>query len=276
MSEEFNKLEGEEKIIAENEFLKMKMMLEHGADLHFSSEGPPEVENDFLKYVMAFEAQQANPVYTTVFKKIGCPTHFKPVAFITEIDMEKEYDGLMDYMNDHGIDLACCSPNISVRELYRFVTEELFQKEIADINFPGMMSSFIYDEFYPDHEYDNTRVAVDECIEFVLSKKPFDFMGHYNTDNLQLNGHEGLVEKDFQFMINRFKDLFCEINLRYAEVENCEFRENDCFVRGKYGVDLMTNSDKLSIDDKWMVQFLYCTDLGYWYITRLQLSGINL
>jgi len=276
MSDELNELNAGEEIKAENDFLKMKMMLEHGADFHFSSAGPPEIENDFLKYVMAFEAQHANPVYTTVYKKIGSPTHFKPVASITDADMETEYDHLISYMNKRGVNLGCCSPNISARELYRFVTEELFEKEIADINVPGMISSFIYDEFYPDHEYDNTRVAVGECIGYIFSKSPLEFMGQFDQHDLQINDHEGLSEKNFQLIVNRFKDLFIEINLRYTEVENCSFKENNCSVKGKYGVDLITTNDKMSIDDNWIVEFLYKEDCGYWYISKVRLGGINL
>ncbi|MBS1596753.1 MAG: hypothetical protein JST75_00905 [Bacteroidetes bacterium] len=276
MSDEFEKLNTEEKIKAENEFLKMKMMLEHGADFYISNEGPPEIENDFLRYVMAFEKQHANPVYTTVFKKIGSPTHFKPVISISEADIETEYEKLMDYMNEHGVDLACCSPNISVRELYRFTIEELFDKEIADINVPGMMSSFIYDEFYPDHEYDNSRVAIDECITYIFSKKPFEFMGHFDKIDLQLNDRCGLSEKDFQSVINRFKDVFIEIDLRYAEVESCEFSKEHCYVRGKYGVDLTNPPDKISIDDHWVVELRYIKDYGYWYIVNVQLYGLKI
>jgi len=276
MSDEFNKLNAKEEIKAENEFLKMKMMLEHGADIHFSCSGPPEIENDFLKYIMAFESQSANPVYTTVYKKIGSPAHFKPVAGISDTDIEAAYDELIDYMHARGVGLGCCSPNISTRELYRFVTEELFEKEMADMNVPGMMSSFIYDEFYPDHEYDNTRIALGECIRYIFSKNPFDFMGQFDKDNLRINDHINLSEQDFQVIINRFKELFNEINLRYAEVENCSFNRNNCTVKGKYGVDLVTTHDTISIDDIWSVEFLFLEDCGYWYITKVLLGGIHL
>ena len=57
--EDFSHLNEEEKLKAENDFLKMKLMLEQGG--HFGGDGetplPAEVENEFLKNVMAFEKQ---------------------------------------------------------------------------------------------------------------------------------------------------------------------------------------------------------------------------
>ena len=276
MSEEFNKLNDEEKVKAENNFLKMKMMLEHGADIHFSSKGPPEVENDFLKYIMAFEKQSANPVYTTVFKKIGSPTHFKPAQEINETDIDQALDDLIEYINERGVDLSCCSPNISSRELYRFILEELFEKEINDIDIPGLTDCFIYDDFHPDHEYDNTRAAIDECIGLILSNEPFDFLSHFNRDNIQLNNHIGLSEESLKAIVNQFKELFSAINLQDAEIESCLINGNNCIVKGKYDVDLLTNLEKINIKDSWQVEFLFREDCGYWYIVNVQLGGINI
>ena len=79
MATEFEELNSEDSLKAENEFLKMKMMLEHGAHFSDSSEEiSAEMENDFLRYVMEFEKQYANPSFITVYEKINKPTHFKP------------------------------------------------------------------------------------------------------------------------------------------------------------------------------------------------------
>src|SRR4030095_5347224 len=69
---------GEEEIRNENEFLKMKLMLERGAVFGpCDNEAlPAAVENEFLNYIAEFEKQADNPIQTTVFKKIGSPQHF--------------------------------------------------------------------------------------------------------------------------------------------------------------------------------------------------------
>lgn len=275
MSDDFNKLEGEEKMRAENEFLKMKMMLELGADVHFSSGGPPEIENQFLKYVMALEAQSMHPVFTTVFKKIESPSHFKPVNEIADTRIDAAFEGLLKYLNDHGISLTWCSPKVTSKELYRFIVEELFQKQIDDIRIPGVVDCFIYDEFYPDHEYENTRAAVDECIRRIFSKNPFEFLSRFNKDGLRFNKHERLSEDELKILFNRFKELFEEIHLWYIEAGQCLFNKNSCSISGHFGVDLVSNSEKLTVENNWKVDFLYREDCGYWFIVNVQLEGID-
>ncbi len=276
MSDEFNQLDREEKLKAENEFLKMKLMLEHGADFHVATDSPPEIENDFLKYVMAIESSFANPVYTTVYKKIGSPTHFKPVALVQDDEIEKEYQDLIDYMNSKGVDLSCCSPNISTRELYRFVTEELFEEQMDDIDFPGVVSTFIYDEFYPDHEYDNTRSALNDCIRSIFSNNAVQHMYGFDYDNLQINHRQNLTGEELVKIINGFKDLFIGINLLDSDFESCTFHESQCVVKGKYKVELITRDNKLTIENDWTVEFLHKKDMGYWYICKVQLGGIEI
>jgi hypothetical protein len=139
MQEDFPKLNQEEQLKAENDFLKMKLMLERGG--YFggdeNSELPPEIENQFLNHVMAFEKQFEERKTIKVFDKIGAPLHFKPVKEIPDNDIEEAWSELRHHMNEHGIDLDVCSPNISARELYRFTTEELFEHETDDMNLPG-------------------------------------------------------------------------------------------------------------------------------------------
>ena len=58
MNENFESSDEEEKLKAENDFLKMKIMLERGATFGGdNSELPAEIENAFLNNVMAFEKQ---------------------------------------------------------------------------------------------------------------------------------------------------------------------------------------------------------------------------
>jgi hypothetical protein len=142
--EDFSHLEGDEKIKAENDFLKMKMMLEQGAQFGGTGNGsmPVKMENDFLNYIMAFEAHAANPKTIKVFDKIGRPQHFKPVNEIPNDAMEQALVELRTYLGAYGISLSVCSPNISTWELYRFVIEELFDYDMNDFDYPGVQTSF--------------------------------------------------------------------------------------------------------------------------------------
>src|SRR6185437_8242613 len=171
-----SELPEEEKLKNENEFLKMKLMLEQGAEfgtMDTDAELSANAENDFLNYMMAYEKQVPERKRIRVFDRIERPAHFKPVAEIPDNEIDSAWDELDSYLNKYNIDLAVCSPNISNRELYRFATEELFDYDMNDIFIPGGMTCFTYDEFYPDHIYDNTRTALEDCIQCILKKTDF-------------------------------------------------------------------------------------------------------
>ncbi|MEI9806727.1 MAG: hypothetical protein WDO16_01940 [Bacteroidota bacterium] len=133
-------------------FLKMKLMLERGASFggNENNELPPEIENQFLNNVMAFEDHFQDYKMIKVFDKIGRPHHFKPASEIPDDEIKKAWSELQAHLNEHSIDLDVCSPNIPVRELYRFAVEELFEQEMDDMDMPGWTTHFIYDEFHPD------------------------------------------------------------------------------------------------------------------------------
>src|SRR5262245_55228798 len=136
MEQEFSNLNEQDELKTENEFLKMKIMLEQGG--HFggpeNSELPPEIENQFLNNIVAFEQHIANAKTIKVYDKIGRPTQFRPVNVIPESEIEEAWKDLYEFMCERGIDLAACSPNINARELYRFTTEELFEHETDDMD----------------------------------------------------------------------------------------------------------------------------------------------
>ncbi|MBD0366823.1 MAG: hypothetical protein ICV53_12060 [Flavisolibacter sp.] len=266
----------EERLMAENDFLKMKLMLEHGAD--FSTSGkddlPADIENEFLNHIMAFEKQFAEQKKIKIYDKIERPQHFKPVAKIADNDMEEAYQALLNHLNRYGIDLDVCSPNITTRELYRFVTEELFDYETDDMDLPGWTTNFIYDEFHPDPVYDNTRAAVDDCIKQILRKEPFEWMHHFQTEGLRLNQHTQLSDEAFKTLVNRFQDAYEDIELHAVEDVVCTIQDAVCHITGTYRLSARTNQEVIPMNGKWRVQMQLKEDFGYWYITDVEIEGI--
>lgn len=275
MPENFDELNNEEKLKAENEFLKMKMMLEQGAVFGGGDQPlPASLENEFLNRIMAFEQQAANPKYIKLYDKIKRPTHFKPVLEIGDNEIEKAWDELAAHLHKYGVMVDVCSPNISTRELYRFVTEELFEYEMNDMDLPGMMSSFIYDEFYPDPYYDNTRVATEECINYILEKDPLEWTHNFHHDNLQLNQHSLLTLEDLKTIVNRFKAAYDNLEIIELKETGCTVDEDSSDVCGSYVVNAVTGNDTLTLSGKWVVNFERDTDLGYWFIKAVNIEGI--
>ena len=265
----------QEAIKEENQFLKMKMMLEHGPSIQFGGSPPPALENAFLKHIMEFENQLKTAKSISIFEKIGSPNHFKPVSEIQTGEIEPELERLMTHLYDHGISVGCCSPNVSDMEMYRFIMEELFEKMITDVSIPGQRTHFIYDDFHPDHEYDNTRSAVDDCLGLILSKDELSFSPAFEDHDLRLNDHKGLSREEFFSKINQFKSWFDDIYLLDLVVEGCVIEGKSCTVTGKYEVQLVSATDNISIANHWRVVSRFIDECGYWYINEVQLPGLN-
>lgn len=263
MSEDINKLNNEENLQAENEILKIKLMLEHDAKfIEGEKPMPPEIENEFLNYIMAYEKQAADPKYIKLYDKIERPTHFKPETEITAENMDAAYDELSDYMYKYGIELNVCSPNISVRELYRFTIEELFEENINDMHIPGMMTCFTYDEFYPDPYFDNPQAATEDCIKYILQKMPMNFMPHFRKENLQLNNHLQLTEGQLKAFVNRFKETYDAFKVIEIKDTSCIVVENKSTVNGIYHIEAISGNETINLSGTWHVDFERDADFG--------------
>ncbi len=139
----------------ENEFLKIKLKAQHGDafQMGINSSMPPEIENQFLKSMMAFEDEYANVEYATVFERIGKP------LFIPVNEMKKEALGgaikkLTELLTKNDILLDICDGPYPDETIYRFITEELFAIKVEKKPIAGMGCNFIYEEFHPNHEAD--------------------------------------------------------------------------------------------------------------------------
>jgi hypothetical protein len=252
-------------------------MLEKGAQfgkMETDSELSPDIENEFLNYIMEFEKQSENPTYIKVFDKIERPTNFKPSALIPDELIEQAWQNLSDYLNQYQINLDVCSPNISSRELYRFTVEELFEHEMSDMHVPGMMHCFIYDEFYPDHIYDNTRKVQDDLFPDIFSKKPMSFDYGFK-DDLSFN-HK--VYKDFDALkdaVNNFKTFFVEINLEKCIVSSCSVEEASSTVKGKYEASAIAGKEKMIFQGEFIIGLLL-NSVGFYSIKDIFIEGIHI
>ncbi len=275
--EDFDHLEGDEKLKAENAFMKMKLMLEKDASFAVSNSEdlPEETENEFLKNVIEFEKLFEEHKTIKVFDKIGRPTHFKPADEIPDEEIDIAWDNLAEQLNKYGIILDACSPNISKRELYRFTLEELFAYEMDDMNIPGMMHGFIYDEFHPDPVYDNTRAATDDCINYILRHEPLKWTHHFSNEKLRLNDHYPISIEELKNIVNRFKKAYDNLEINEIVAGNCIIDDKLSTVTGQYAVTATIDTDKHLLSGNWKVVFQPDEELGYWYITGIEIKGIN-
>jgi hypothetical protein len=262
----------------ENEFLKMKLMLEKGAEFGTCADGkdlPPGIENEFLKHIMEFEKQWEDAPMIKIYDKVGRPTEFKPVEAIDEENIGTAWQELSAYLREHGISLDACSPNITRRELYRFATQELFELEVEDIQIPGLMHGFIYDEFHPDPVYDNTCLAVDECMKLIFQEAPLEWTFQFSDKGIRLNTKESLTAEALRYIINRFKTVYDRIELAGLNCSGCSVMDTYSIVQGTYAADVYNGPEKYRMEGKWEVRLEKDMDFEAWLIVDIQIEGIN-
>lgn len=273
---EFDHLDGEDRVKAENEYTKMKLMLEKGAEFHSSSDQQvdPYIEKEMLNCIVEFERQVENPKFIKIYDKLHRPIHFKPVAEVADEEIDNAWQKLSEYMDRFDINLDVCSPNISIRELYRFTVEELFELQINDIDIPGMKCMFIYDEFYPDPIYDNTRSATDDGIRYILCKNPMEWMHNFRKEDLKLNDHISLTAEQFKTRVNQYKAAYDDVDIREIKVHQCQVDDGYCTVTGNYLLLFYLGGEALDRRGAWQVDLELNKEKEYWQITKVKIDGI--
>lgn len=192
----------------ENELMKLKMMAEFGGDFTGTDDIPADVENQFLKQIISFHKLHDNSKMTTVYKFIGEP-EYNHVHDLSEKGIAKELKSLMKTMEKNGVSLNLLAETRK-REIYRFITEELFKQEIEDIKVKGWIHQFVYEDFYPNPDYD-VRNVVSLSIESLFNKNkdiPQEYFSEEMKDAIGLSVElEDLFEKirNFQARFHQIK-----------------------------------------------------------------------
>ncbi|MCF8373988.1 MAG: hypothetical protein K9H64_20365 [Bacteroidales bacterium] len=200
-----------EKLRAENAAKQMKLMMQYGMDFSTaqgSKDLPPEIEGQFLDSVGQFEEQYQNAKQVSLYDFIGKP-EFRKEASIPQDEIKLELDKLEQILADNGIgvDSIC---EVEVREIYRFITEELFLHEIDDMRMPGWMTHFTYEEFHPNHEYDIREHSTDFINSFL--NKESDYYKHYLT-----------IEAEANKWFESFRNSFSSFNLTQFDIQGLDF-----------------------------------------------------
>jgi len=243
-----------EKLRIDNEFKKMKMMLEHGARFSETTGDKtlhPLIENEFLKSVEAFENAYQDAERILLYDFIECPD-FIPVHEVPDSQISAELDRIMNILNKNGIQLDTIC-DVDEREIYRFVTEELFRHEMDNMRIPGMMNCFIYEEFHPNHEYDIREHSIDGIKSF-LDKKS-DFYTTFFTREAVEDVH-----------LKHFRDAYKSFAIKHFEITHLTFDEEKAFVH--FDIDftgkIEGSTEKQYFKGEGTIELIYRWD--YWCI----------
>ena len=156
--EEFSENQNENLHI-ENEILKLKMQAESNAIFVTDKDLPPDIEHFFLKNVQQWEEAYKNIKQVKVYDYIKRP-EYKAEETLTDDEIPRELERITETMRLNNICLHV-EDNYDPRIIYRFITRELFEHETDDMQMPGMVQNFTYEEFHPNHQLDIQRRTMD-------------------------------------------------------------------------------------------------------------------
>ncbi len=270
-----------ENLRMENEIKKIKLSLEHGADFSKfpDAEMPPEIEGQFLDYIQQFEEQFANRKSILVYDMAGRPA-WKPVAEIPDEEISAELNRLMSVLHENAIsvDTIC---DVEERELYRFITEELFNHETDDIQIPGMTHGFIYEEFHPNHEYD-IKNRCTELVHNILDKEKelqSDFSGlakdveGRGKEKKNVHTREEVVEK-----ISHFRDSFSSFTIHEFTLASIAVNEakNDAIATWDISFSGTIDGSNETIELEGFCFFSLKREYDWWVIYKMDMPGVVL
>jgi hypothetical protein len=136
------------KLRFENELKKLQLGLEYGARFFLppDTEIPLEIERLWLDHIQRVEESFKNAGTIPIYDKIGKPA-YRTIDEISETEIIPELDRMRNILLKNGIVVESVH-EVCDRELYRFITQDIFQQEIYDMPHNTFFCHFIYEEFY--------------------------------------------------------------------------------------------------------------------------------
>ena len=93
-------------------------------------------------------------------------------------------------------------------------------------------------------------------------------------ENLRINNHYPLSEKEYINIIKRFKEAYEDIKPNDLATTSCQIVDTNCRVKGTYDVTLVLPSEEVNVKGTWIVEFEF-DDYGFWEIYHVHIEGIN-
>ncbi len=248
-----------ERLKQENEIKRMKLRLEYGADFPIESTNAdlsPQVESQFLDNVLDFEKAFHNSERVMVYDFIGNP-EFKNSGDIPDQEISADLEQIMQLLNENQIHLdTLCE--VDDRELYRFITEELFITETDNIKMDGWISHFTYEEFHPNHGYDLRNGCADFFESFL------DHESDFYANNLT---NEAEANKWF----DNFRQAFKSFTIKNLEITDIQFDESNAEVLFDISFSGVIEGSNQTENFSGLGKMNFLHQRGFWYINEVTL-----
>ena len=268
-----------ENLRLENEILRIRIKTELGGEYENDEKLPPELENEFLKNILAFEHRYSKIKMIKIADLLGNPVFKKS----NEMDDEaiavqyKELEALLAHKNI----VVEFTRQRDERFKYRFITEELFGHETDDMEVEGITKYFNYEEFHPDHETEIRDYAIKFLADWFLRKT--DAAKWYLDDQFMQPDGKAFTKDE---MLSSFKKVFAA----YTAFEDSGYAMGDVhydlntsatavnegmgFAEGmvKYTA-VLENGEKKPVEGPF--KFYFSRTFGRWRIFFFYLTGFN-
>src|SRR5690554_6325191 len=151
----------QDELRAENALIRLKLEQEFGMQHTSEPMSDPKAENQWLRHIYNIESAIKTKRTISVYNLIGRPDFKHPIDLEPQ-EVEEELNRVLQLLKDQKIivDTICEYEPI---EVYRFIVDDLFPYETNDMPYSGTVTWFIYEEFYPNYEYD----IENDCGDFV-------------------------------------------------------------------------------------------------------------
>jgi hypothetical protein len=152
----------------------------------------------------------------TIYECIGKPAYKKADELKPE-EVEQALTCIMELMHSKNILLDVLG-QYELSVIYKFITEELFQQQVREVNVPGYMHSFIYEEFHPNHHVDIARTSQDflnHWFEKAFDGNSTEFANQLVTTEGQMFSREEVIAK------------LCNCLDSYQSFTNIKFKGSD-------------------------------------------------
>jgi hypothetical protein len=264
----------EENMRMENQLLQLKLKAELGADTFISGNFPPDIENEFLKNVLAFENSFSNSDLKNMYELLGKPK-YKPDTELDDHAIELALGALFALMKKKQITLEF-SGAYDDRTKYKFITKEFFKEEILDNMIPGMIWHFNYEEYHPNHKMDIENKTIFFISAWINQKIADDYLDLAETF-IMPSGQ--IFRKDE--ITNKIKNMcksFPEFKDCLYTIEKVDYElQNDIgmgFAEGivKYNA-LSRSREKIAIEGQFKLYFTL--EFNYWSIFYFIFPGFE-
>ncbi len=253
----------------ENEFRKAKLIAETGAFFFEEEKISPELEKEFLDYIEYFNRQAHERELISVYDFIGKPEFRNDLK---DGEIKDALDHLLDYMYEKNISLTTLA-EVSDKELYRFITEELFLYEIDNIRMTGMTHCFTYEDFHPNHVYDITH-STEEFINHIFNGDPEDTHFVYSPAFTALSGKQ-VSEHQLKYIIECFQAYYSDkeilsLHLQEPTIDKEKSANIEIFLEWK-GKPLLSEVFE-QYSGKGIINLMQ--EFGFWSVCGVQIPGM--